>query len=200
MAGWLAGCWLLAGILGWGCSQLCLPHGCLLAGAGSWWGKIRTVRSWHRRTGTAVAAWSFLLDSSGPGTATVVCTQPKEGFSCLPGSVGGTMCWAGCPGKVPPLHMRSPPPSLGCHVSWELLAWEWEHIHKYKMYLKCQAGALMGDPSSLTCAVKKANQSSSPGVQHSLSEWFLTMLRRSIPQLVSLKGGPWGLQMLSALS
>lgn len=29
---WLAGCWLLAGILGWGCSRLCLPHGCLLAG------------------------------------------------------------------------------------------------------------------------------------------------------------------------
>lgn len=62
-------------------------------------------------------------------------------------------------------------------------------MHKHKMYLKCQAGALVGDPSSLTCAVKITIQASFPRVQHSLSEWFLTMLRRNSPQLVSLKGG-----------
>lgn len=48
---------------------------------------------------------------------------------------------------------------------------------------------LTGDPSSLTCAVKITIQASFPREQHSLSKWFLTVLRRNTPQPVSIKGG-----------
>lgn len=115
---WLAG-WLLASCRRFGVGlQPALPAPRVPAGwcwqlveKGPDSAQLALVR-WHSHGSVAL-----LLGSPGPGTAAVACTQPKGGFSRRPGCVGGTVCWAGCPGKVPPLQMSSPPPSLGCQLA-----------------------------------------------------------------------------------
>lgn len=102
--------WLLASSWHFGVGlQPCLPHGCLLAGAGSCW---RESGRCPAGTGVLAKPWRFMLGLPGLGTATMACTQPKEGSTYLCGRVGGTVCLAGCPGKVLPLQMMFPPSSL----------------------------------------------------------------------------------------
>lgn len=152
---WLAGCWLLAGILWWGCSGLCLPHRCLLAG---WcW---RLVGKGPDGPQLALVCWQshgnlvLLARLASPMGSHHGMYPAKRGFHLPPWACWGHSVLGRMPWRDASSEMQSPPPSLGCHVSWKLLAWESEHMQKHKMYWKCQAGALEGDPSSLTCAVK----------------------------------------------
>lgn len=127
---WLTGCWLLAGILGWGCSWLCLPHGCLLA---VWW-----VLAAHGEGSRRSPAGTGVLAEPGQcGTSCSACLAQGQPLWHVPSQkrvppasvsmLGGTVCQARCPGKVCPLQM-------GGRVSWKLLAWQSEHMHKHKMY------------------------------------------------------------------
>lgn len=117
--------WLLASSWHFGVGlQPCLPHGCLLAGAGSCW---RESGRCPAGTGKAVALHARL---SWPGDSHHGVYPAKRGFhlplwACWGHSVPGWMSWQGAPSA-------DDVPTILAGVSWKLLAWESEHMQKHK--------------------------------------------------------------------